>query len=435
MVDGSQVQERCGLALLIFSHIIVCCVSLVFVANYRYAYAFSPPSFHVFYDPDRLYIAVTLVAAITLVSIVFLIARFSFGYFVSFYFYTMIVGYLWIECFTDLNYNHRLSAFSAAVSIVAFMLPALFVSSPVRQMFALSAESFDRLLILIFALGAATAALGAFYNFRIVTIENIYEYREKLDTPILVNYLQTIVSSTLLPFAFAGFVARKSNWHAVAILILLLLFYPITLTKITLFAPIWLVVMLLLSRLFPARTAVVISLFIPTLMGLVLLALFKLDGASYFVVVNFRMITIPSVAMDVYNDFFSKHQLTHFCHISLLRPILDCPYQEQLSLVLRKAYELGNFNGSLFVTEGLASVGPLLAPFTAFACGLVIALGNRLSANLPASFVLISSAILPQVLLNVPLSVAMLTHGMGLLFLLWYITPRSIFEHSDPTDD
>jgi hypothetical protein len=34
----------------------------------------------------------------------------------------------------------------------------------------------------------------------------------------------------------------------------------------------------------------------------------------------------------------------------------------------------------------------------------------------------------------VPLTVALLTHGAGLLFLLWYISPREIFERNDRTD-
>jgi hypothetical protein len=53
---------------------------------------------------------------------------------------------------------------------------------------------------------------------------------------------------------------------------------------------------------------------------------------------------------------------------------------------------------------------------------------NRTSAGLPARFILISGAILPRVLLNVALTTVLLTHGMAMLFLLWYITPRSIFE-------
>ena len=141
------------------------------------------------------------------------------------------------------------------------------------------------------------------------------------------------------------------------------------------------------------------------------------------------MIAIPSLAIDVYNDFFAKHDLTYFCQISPLKRIMHCPYQDPLSVVMKNKYQLGYFNASLFATEGIASVGTLFAPITVFICGLAIALGNRLSAGLPPAFVLISSAILPQVLLNVPLTTVLLTHGAGLLFLLWYVTPRAFSNH------
>jgi hypothetical protein len=435
MTEGQQLRERLWLAFLIGFHIVLCCVSLVFISRYRYPVAFDPGTFHIFFDSARSHIAIMVVAAFALVSPLFVFAGFSFGYFVGFYFYTMILSYLWLNCFTNLNYDHRLSGFSAAASAVAFLVPALFVSAPIRQLFALSPKSFDRLLLLILALGAATVALGAFYNFRIVAIDDIYEYRDQLSMPAPVNYLLTIVSSALLPLAFAGFVANRANWRAAAVLMLLFLFYPITLAKISLFTPFWLVALLMLSKLFSARIGVVLSLLFPMLAGLGGLVLLGLHGAPYFVTINFRMIAVPAVAMDVYNDFFSRHDLTHFCQISFLKPIMYCPYQEQLSLVMEKAYKLGNFNGSLFVTEGIASVGTLFAPVTAFTCGLVIALGNRVSAGLPAGFILVSGAVLPQALLNVPLTVTLLTHGAGLLFLLWYVTPREIFERNDRTDD
>ena len=91
-------------------------------------------------------------------------------------------------------------------------------------------------------------------------------------------------------------------------------------------------------------------------------------------------------------------------------------------------YHLGNLNASLFATEGIASVGLVLAPLSALACGFVIALGNRASAGLPAQFILLSSAILVQVFVNVPLTIALVTNGGALLFLLWYLTPRTIFD-------
>jgi hypothetical protein len=112
--------------------------------------------------------------------------------------------------------------------------------------------------------------------------------------------------------------------------------------------------------------------------------------------------------------------------------MINCPYSDQLSIVMLHAYPFGGtFNASLFATEGIASVGALFAPISVFVCGLVIALGNRLSADLPPSFLLVSGAVLPQVFLNVAFSTALLTHGAAFLFLLWYITPRSLFETDD----
>jgi hypothetical protein len=425
----SEAARPLGLALLICSHILVCCVSLVQIAYYN-PVALSPAPFHVFFDPARWYIAVAAVTAFALVSSVFMFARFNFGYLVGFYSYTMILGYLWLNSFTDLQYDHRLAGLSAATSAVTFLLPALFILQPIRQILTMTPRSFDRLLTFILILCAATIAVGASYNFQLVSLDKMYEYRAKLNAPAIVNYLVTNVSSVLLPFAFAGFVAGKAYWRAAAVLLLLLLLYPITLNKITLFTSLWLVAMLVLSRLFEARIAVVLSLLVPILVGLALITMFGERATFYFTTVNFRMIAIPSVAMDVYNDFFSSHDLTHFCQISFLKPIMHCPYQDQLSIVMERTYKLGYFNASLFATEGIASVGVWFAPIATFVCGLVIALGNRLSAGLPAEFILVSGAILPQALLNAPLTTVLLTHGAGILFLLWYVTPRSLFEQA-----
>jgi len=84
--------------------------------------------------------------------------------------------------------------------------------------------------------------------------------------------------------------------------------------------------------------------------------------------------------------------------------------------------------------RGIASVGLYLAPLTAIACGLVVAIGNRVSAGLLPGFVIISSALLLQTFLNVPFTTALLTHGAGFLFLLWYIMPRTVFDRQvEPT--
>src|SRR6185437_619010 len=68
-------------------------------------------------------------------------------------------------------------------------------------------------------------------------------------------------------------------------------------------------------------------------------------------------------------------------------------------------------------------------PVSALACGLVIAMANRLSAGLSARFVLLSAAVLAQVILNVPATVTLFSHGAVMLGALWFVTPRAIFRN------
>jgi hypothetical protein len=415
--------DSLGLALLMLFYVVICCLSSIYVTQFF-------PTYRLAYDPARLFLAGVAVAAFAPVLLLFTFARFSFGYFVGFYFFSMLTGYLWLSFFSDHTYDRRTALLSALTSAIVFLLPALFISSPIKQIGTMSLRAFDRLLTLIFLLCLVTVAVGAGYNFRIVNPGEVSSLRTD-SFPAIVSYLIGITSSSLLPFLFAGFLTRRNLWGAGAVLVLLLFYYPVAMSKVAFFAPVWLVLMALLSRIAGARIAVILSLLVPALAGVLLIFLLNEHEAasSYFLTVNFRMIAIPSIAMDVYNDFFSKHDLTYFCQIRVLKSVINCPYQNPLSIVMLNNYPFGgNFNASLFATEGVASVGWLLAPVSALACGLIVALGNRLSAGLPPSFILLSGAILAQIMLNVPLTTVLLTHGAGLLFLLWYITPRSMFQ-------
>ena len=432
MTDGRQLlRERLGLGSLICFHVVVCCISLICAA-------YLHPVYHVLYDPSRWLIPAAAVAGFTLVGTLFAFAEFSFGYFVGFYFFSMIAGYIWENFLSEFYYNHELAGLSAAASAIAFLLPVLFIRAPFRQIRVIPPQAFDKLLTLILLLALITVVSAASYNFKFVAIDDIYNFRDELTFPTALNYLIAITSSTLLPFAFACYVTRKDTWRAVAVLLLLAFYYPITLSKVALFAPAWLVIVMMLSRYFEARLTAILSLLAPLVVGLVLFGLFKSQllpydaTIPYFGIVNFRMVAIPSIAMDFYNDFFFRHDVTYFCQMRILKPLMSCPYQELLSSVIYNEYGIGgNFNASLFATEGIASVGMVFAPVAAFACGLILALGNRLSAGLPPRFVLLSGAILPQILLNVPLTITLVTHGAVFLFLLWYVTPRTMFEQQE----
>ena len=415
-------------ALLICSHVAILCVSLVEVAD------FFHPMGYVMFDAAGAHITLACAAAFAVLSIAFLIAPFSFGYFLGFYFYTMICSYLWLLQFSRLSYDHRAAGISIFASALAFLAPSLLIKSPIRQRLVLSEPALNAALYAILAIGFVIVAIGATYNFRLASFSEMNSLREQVRFPSALGYAIGAMSSVLLPFAFACFVARHRPWLAGTALLLLLLFYPVTLTKLTLAAPLWLVCLWLLCCCFNARTSVILSLLMPALAEIALILLFNahiLQGywvVDYFGTVNFRMLTVPAMALDYYNDFFATRPNTWFCQINVVKTLISCPYSKALWLMMADEYHLGNLNASLFATEGIASVGLVLAPLSALACGFVIALGNRASAGLPAQFVLLSSAILVQVFVNVPLTIALVTNGGALLFLLWYLTPRTIFD-------
>lgn len=418
-----RIRANFALLALLLLHTVVCCVSLAEVSRYQ---SYIP------FDRNGLLTAVIIAAAFSSISLLFAVARFSFGYLVGFYFYTMILGFLWIENFTIYPYQHVLAGISAAASLLLFLLPALLITQPLPRNFEISPRLLEYVLKSILALAIATIVAASSYNFRVISLAHIYDFRNELAFPAPIRYLLGIVLSVLLPFAFACYWALNRRWLAAAALLLMLLFYPITLSKFSFFAPAWIVALLVLSKIFEARITAVLSLLLPLLLGAVTILPFANTRPVpfYFNLVNIRMVATPSSAMDIYNHFFSTHPHTYFCQISFLKPLMACPYQDQIAVVMDHTYGFGNLNASLFATEGIASVGLALAPLTALICGLVIAVGNRLSAGLPARFILISGALLPQVLTNVPLTTALLTHGMAILFLLWCVTPRALFRTS-----
>jgi len=80
----------------------------------------------------------------------------------------------------------------------------------------------------------------------------------------------------------------------------------------------WLVFVLLLSRVFEPKLPSSSHLLGPIFVGVLLFVLFKYEvipyeaAIPYFEVVNFRMVAVPSSAIDVYNDFFQSMTLPIF---------------------------------------------------------------------------------------------------------------------------
>lgn len=428
----SPARDRYRLGLAVLCHIVTSCVSLIFVIEYyRRLLPLAANT------RELILAAVAAIIPFALCSIVFTMRRFSFGYVLGFYFYTLILGYLWLVTFSTFPYDHRAAAISAAASGIAFLIPALFVNSPFPLRLALTARRLDALLAAVLMLSIGVLAIGATYGFQLANLADMYKLRDEIELPRWLQYGIGLISGALLPYAYACFVQLRRHLLAALCLLLLVLFYPITLTKLALMAPAWLLFLTLLSSFCEARIAVVLSLLLPILAGVLIALLYPYGIVGekafvYFGTVNFRMIAMPSSALDFYNDFFATHPLTHFCHITPLKLVMSCPYDDQLSVYMADSYHLGFFNASLFATEGIASVGLAFAPLSALACGLIIGLGNRASAGLSPRFVLLSGGLLLQIFINVPFTVGLITHGAAILFLLWYIAPRDLLGGPKP---
>jgi hypothetical protein len=274
--EGSEIltTSRLRLALLLLAYAATCCLSFVYVIKLYSDYGFFR------FDAALVYPAILNVTPVALAAVVFAFSRFSFGYLVGFPLYTMVLGYVWLAKFSQLDYDHTLGSISAFISILAFLAPALFVTAPIRQRIALSKAALDYLLWFILFFAGSVLVFGASYNFRLENVTNIYNFRAQLDFPGPLRYAIGITINALLPFAFACSYHREDRLRAVASLLLLLCLYPITLTKTALFGPFWLVFLALLSRFFEARLAVIVSLFVILLGGVLLIPLMTYEVIS-----------------------------------------------------------------------------------------------------------------------------------------------------------
>jgi hypothetical protein len=337
---------------------------------------------------------------------------------------SIVAGYLWLSFFTPLRYDLTIARWSAALSLIAFLIPAMFVTKAFTPRFTLTARQLDQTVYGILILAALTAAYASSFEFHLIGFIEGEALRSQLQYPAWLNYPVAISISTALPFSYAWAVHRQRYYLAAVALAIGASFYPFTLNKLTLLAPLWLVGLTVLSKFLNVRLCALLSLFILLSLGLLIKVVDASAISPLFRIVNFRMIAIPASGLDHYNHFFSNHPLTHFCQIQIIGRLFDCALPAQLGPTIAAVYATGNYNASLFATEGIAAVGPYFAPVVAIACGFVIAIGNKASAGLNQKFIFLSGSILALVLMNVPLSTAMLSHGAAILFALWFVTPR-----------
>ncbi|GAA0003900.1 hypothetical protein BRDID11002_39010 [Bradyrhizobium diazoefficiens] len=305
--------------------------------------------------------------------------------------------------------------------LLAALVPLLFVGADPIRPWTVRPALLRALLALV-----CVAVLIADVSYGIQFGDPYGDLRNTVTRPTMLNYLTSITIGALIPYLFASFAGRKEWGFAIGILALSVSFYPVVLNKTVLLIPLWLPLLFLLYSRFEPRIATILAFVIPLLIGMgafLLLLPMSPNLALYPLgTVNLRLVGVPILALDQYADFFTHNPTTHFCQISIVRRFFGCMYGE-LGPTIGAVYRNGNFNASFLATEGIASVGLLLAPVSAFVCGSILSLGTIASRRLDARFIAVSSGLGVQLIMNVPLSTALLSNGLGVLFLLWWLTP------------
>ena len=345
------------------------------------------------------------------------IAPFSFGWLASLYAY-ITVAYFTLYT-SSLSYDHTAAHVVMTAALLTFMYPALFIRT--EKGFAISDEAMERILLAFVLIAFAVLGADAAYGLRFLGFMESMQARGEITRPALLNYLSDMLTCAVLPFALAWSMDRGRLYLTIVAGLVLMAFFPMLLSKVVLFGPIWVLLTYALYRVVEPKLATVISLAVPLLATALL---YRLSPSSWvpFFIVDVRMIATPAIAIDRYLGFFADHPLTYFCQINVVRHLVGCPYAEQLGVIMKGVYNEGNFNASLFATEGIASVGLALTPLATAACGFVIAAGNIASSRLSPALIAASSGVFLNVLMNVPLSVAMVSNGGALLFVLYFLT-------------
>src|SRR5260370_12443796 len=229
-------------------------LSVAMVSHYSVA-------FHVRYHDAFSSSAATALLLTACIAPAFQFAKFSFGYFVSFYLFTMMAGYFWLNRFSELNYDHRTALISAIVSIVLFLIPAPLIRPQTNRATTIPLKTFNHLPACILAFSIFALAISSLSGFHFVGLSEMYEYRAALAHPRAVQYVLGNISGALIPFAFACLLAKRRWLMLLALFSLSAIYYPVTMTKVSLFLPFYLVFITLLSTMFEARISAVLSLF------------------------------------------------------------------------------------------------------------------------------------------------------------------------------
>lgn len=271
-----------------------------------------------------------------------------------------------------------------------------------------------------------------YQHMRLVSFEDVYELRfeaNQIDKGTFVNYLTAWLSYCFLPFYFAQGVLRKNLIDICVALLGSVLIYAATGSKAAILMGFIIYALHLLfgsgkNFLFRLLTALVVAVALTV-------SLLPDDGLLLWVksILLVRVLGTSGWTMSTYYDYFTTNGFTFYTHIGPVNALTGAyPYGEySLGQIIGLQYSgsaEANFNANFWASDAFAALGIAGVPVvTAVLCAVFFII-NRAAKGYSTQFVVLWLSGFWLALLNLPLSVALLTGG-GLMtvLLLWVASP------------
>jgi hypothetical protein len=274
--------------------------------------------------------------------------------------------------------------------------------------------------------------LNYYQDMRLVSFEDVYDLRfetNQVDRGAFVNYLTMWLSYCFLPFYFARGVLRKKPIDLGIGLVGSLLIYAAMGSKAAILMGFIIYALHLFFRsgenfLFRLLAALVVAVTL-------IVSLFPDEGPLLWVksILLVRVLGTSGWTISTYYDYFTTNGFTFYTHIGPINAVTGAyPYGEySLGQIIGLQYggsAEANYNANFWASDGFAALGVAGVPVVTTVVCAVFYLINRAAKGYSTHFVVLWLSGFWLALLNLPLTVALLSGG-GLLtvFLLWIASP------------
>jgi hypothetical protein len=259
----------------------------------------------------------------------------------------------------------------------------------------------------------------------------------ELGLDVLQSYSTTMFVGSIGGFLLAMSLAYKRYVVIAAVFVGFVLAYGIMVIKFAALAPAWLVYIYLMRRYFFGRSMLryYLTLTAPfAMLGLSVIVLRIEPGTLLyqgFVIADWRFYVIPGAAFNIYYDYFRMHPPTYWSHVNIVQLFVHYPYGEVIADLMKDQYQLGTYQASFLMGDGIAALGVYGIPVICAVYALISTVINTCFRGMKQSLMAMTLAMPATWLINSPLFTTLVTGGLALLCALMLLAPRDASWNTD----